>query len=287
MPSTMKSRLSMFVILAAVAAAACGGTTGTVDTNSEDVLLDTTEGLLTEASSTTDPVPEAVVMDNEDTDAVAEAEDADGSEPGEPEDVGCGFRGVRRGGAKKFFDRNNDGKLDESERAELRDTLGNHGKRGAAFKMLRIGRPYLLKRIVWAYDADSDGMLSDTERQDLRDALQARCEKRKAEALAQFDANNDGQLDESEWRAARGERVKKGRERHAERRHKHGGKPGQPMGQDEREARRKEMRDFYKGKRDEVMAKFDADKNGKLEGDEVTALKAAIRARFEGETPSE
>ena len=287
MPSMYTRRLSMFVVLVAVAAAACGGTTGTVDTSSDDVLLDTSEGLLTEATGTSDPVPDAVVTDDDVTEATAEAEESEGTEPGEPEDVGCGVRGLRRGGVKKFFDTNADGKLDDQERAELKDTLGNHGKRGPAFRKLGIGRPHLLRRIVWAYDADSNGTLDDTERQDLRDALKARCEARKAALLAKFDTNQDGQLDDSEWRAGRSEHGKKGRERHAERRRKHGGKPGQPMDQNEREKRRAEKRAFYEAKRAEVLAKFDADKNGKLEGEEILALKAEIRARFEGETPSE
>jgi len=55
----------------------------------------------------------------------------------------------------------------------------------------------------------------------------------------------------------------------------------------ERAAAKAALRAHYIAKRDEVKAKFDANHDGKLDDGEIAALKAAIRARFEKEEPGE
>ena len=47
------------------------------------------------------------------------------------------------------------------------------------------------------------------------------------------------------------------------------------------------IKDHYKARRAAVKDKFDTNDDGKLDDSELAALKAAIRARFEKETPDE
>jgi len=57
------------------------------------------------------------------------------------------------------------------------------------------------------FDSDGDGQLSDAERAQMREARQAEREARRAEMIAELDKNADGQLDESERQAMRQQRV--------------------------------------------------------------------------------
>lgn len=95
----------------------------------------------------------------------------------------AGFRGAGgparplRAEFMKLYDRDNDGKLSDEERAALRDDLKD-----------RRGR--LLKK----YDGDGDGTLNEAERAKLRDDL---LQFRK-EAVAKYDADGDGKLSPEE-----------------------------------------------------------------------------------------
>jgi Ca2+-binding EF-hand superfamily protein len=91
-------------------------------------------------------------------------------------------RRERRARARARFDENNDGQLDEGERAALRQ---------ARFERRRA-------RTLEAFDDDGDGELNDDERT-MRDmAIEERTAERAAQMVASADADNDGSLSRSE-----------------------------------------------------------------------------------------
>jgi Ca2+-binding EF-hand superfamily protein len=57
------------------------------------------------------------------------------------------------------------------------------------------------------FDANGDGKLDDSEREQMREARQADREARRAEMMAEHDQNGDGQLDDTEREAMRQARV--------------------------------------------------------------------------------
>lgn len=94
----------------------------------------------------------------------------------------------------KMCDTNGDGKLDDSERAAMKEKMKSH-------------RAEIIKK----FDKNGDGVLDKTERPAVREAMKAR----RAERLKKFDKDGDGKLSEQERTAARAEGAKT-----------HGKKPG-------------------------------------------------------------
>ena len=185
--------LAFFVFAAgAMVAPGCAAPIESASSESENVLQEAealsvdTDGDAVEEAATSDADIEAAA----DEEAAGAGADAVGDAPS---DIGCGLRKTVRARIKDHFDANGDGKLDESERAELVDAVGGHPRAKLAFaKMgLRV-RHQVFRHIKWAYDVDGDGKLDDAERAALSSAVQARCEARKARALAKYDANANG-----------------------------------------------------------------------------------------------
>ena len=138
--------------------------------------------------------------------------------PESEEKKGTGF--PSRGEMLKKFDTDQDGKLNEEERANLRKEMsGGKGplpmmlakkfdkdgdgelseEERAAFRkqMVANGRklpPHLMQR----FDTDGDGMLSDEERAGAKQAW----EDRKKEMIKKFDADGNGELSLEERREA-------------------------------------------------------------------------------------
>ena len=281
---SISARLSMFVALAAttVVFAGCAADTGSDD--SEQTLA-TAEALSSE-STATDPVEDGVVTDTDADEAAGEAAEQDGAPA--PLDIGCGFRMTLRERIKKHFDTNGDGKLDASEREDLKDAVGNHPR--LKLELVKIGikaRHHVMKRVVWAYDADGSGDLDATERAALKSAIDARCAARKARALAAFDTDADGKLDDGELRAALVDRLQDRVAKVKTILGKFDANGDGKLDDGERAAAKAALKAHYLAKRDEVKAKFDANGDGKLDDSERDALKAAIRARFENVAPTE
>jgi hypothetical protein len=57
------------------------------------------------------------------------------------------------------------------------------------------------------FDANGDGQLDEAEREQMREARQAEREARRAEKLAEHDTNGDGQLDDAERQVMKQQRV--------------------------------------------------------------------------------
>ena len=85
----------------------------------------------------------------------------------------------------KKFDKDGDGELSEEERAAFRKQMVENGRKLP---------PHLMQR----FDTDGDGTLSDEERAGAKQAW----EDRKQEMIKKFDANGDGKLSVEERREA-------------------------------------------------------------------------------------
>jgi Ca2+-binding EF-hand superfamily protein len=99
----------------------------------------------------------------------------------------------------KKFDKDGDGKLNEEERAAVREEMKRR-------------KDALLKK----FDADGDGKLSDAEREKIRKQLPGKGRKLPPQILAKFDKDGDGELDDEEravakkaWEARKEEALEK------------------------------------------------------------------------------
>lgn len=101
-------------------------------------------------------------------------------------------------------------------------------------------RAALLER----FDANKDGQLDETERAAARDAMQEQAAGRRQEALAKFDKDGDGKLSDEEKAAAK-----------------------------------EALKDRAGERRQDIVAKFDQDGDGKLNDAEKAAAREAMKAR--------
>lgn len=278
-------RIRSFCTMSVLALATVAGCAANTADDGEDTLE--TAAALSSESTGEDPVEDGVMTDSDVAEASAEADDA-GFDAPQPLDLGCGVRKAIRVRIKEHFDANGDGKLDASERQELKDAVGNHPR--LKLELAKIGikaRHHVWKRIVWAYDVDDSGSLDQDEKAALAKAVAARCEARKERVLANWDADKDGQLDDGELAAAIKAHMEARRERFFQMLAKVDTNDDHKIDAAEREAARKALVAHYEAKREEVKAKFDANGDDKLDESEIDALKAAIRARFESVAPGE
>lgn len=145
--------------------------------------------------------------------------------------------------AMKRFDKDGDGKLNETERAAAREEFkARAGERLEAF--LNAPGPRVLEK----FDADKDGKLNDSEKSAAREALKALAGEALRKLKDKADANNDGTVDDAE-RAKVREHLKN--------------HPQGPL-------------------RRRLLHLFDEDKDGKLSEAERAKAKAAWEARQAG-----
>lgn len=212
----------------------------------EDLALGEAAAFLTASEESGAIGGDAVAAAAPDTLASMGAEDAGtATEPPVDDGSACDFA-ARRQAVLEKFDTNGNGELDREELRALKADLG--GTRPRLAQLGRRARHQAFWRVRWAFDEDGDRTLSSEERSALVDALQARCERRRAERLERYDTNQDGTLDEAE-----------------------------------RQEAREAVRARWEAKRQELLAKYDTNGNGTLEDAERAVLRedriAAARER--------
>lgn len=129
------------------------------------------------------------------------------------------------------------------------------------------------KKMLEQFDANKDGQLDDSERAAAKQAHEAKL-------LEKYDTNGDGQLDEAE-RSAMPERPK-GKGRHAKHHKKmlekfDANKDGQLDEQEKAKAKA-----FREERKKEALAKFDADGDGQLNQEERRKAREAWKAEKSG-----
>ncbi len=129
------------------------------------------------------------------------------------------------------------------------------------------------------FDTDKDGQISDAEKEAIKAQFEARHAERKARFMEKFDTDKDGQISDAEKEAIKAEFGKCGPRRHGKcgRKGPHHGKCCGPRPElsDEQKAA---MKAKFEARRAEMLAKFDADKDGKLSCDERKAAREARHA---------
>lgn len=105
--------------------------------------------------------------------------------------------GPDRAEMMKQFDANGDGQLDQTEREAVRkhmeSTRGDTGGRGQGAQGGRGGQGRGPNPMA-EFDADGDGKLNDSERAAMREGLQSN-----EQAMKRFDTDGDGKLSDAEW----------------------------------------------------------------------------------------
>ncbi|WP_298859535.1 EF-hand domain-containing protein [uncultured Gimesia sp.] len=115
---------------------------------------------------------------------------------------GKGGKGFNWEEMLKKFDKNGDGKLDETERKAAFAARGKSGQKGP-----RMSKEEMIKK----FDKDGDGKLGETERAAARKSLGARSGRTRMsreQMLKKFDKDGDGKLSEVERKAAKAEMMK-------------------------------------------------------------------------------
>lgn len=198
----------------------------------------------------------------------------------EPEAGACDL-GALRQRVIATYDADGNGTLDASERAQIRQDLGDMRQgRPRLFQAARRIRRHAWHAVRWAFDVNHDGVLDDAERAELVAAAEQRCEARRQRVLDNFDANGDGTLDDSERAAARAARRARVQQRFQDILAAHDTNGDGVLDQTEREALRAAVRAEFRSRRQAVKTQFDLDGNGVLDAAERDALKAAIRQAF-------
>ncbi len=222
------------------------------------------------------------VADADSTAVEAFAEEAVGSATEAPADTGavCDFSALRQQVREKY-DTDQSGQLESGELRALRADLGE--RRALHPRLAHLGpraRHGAFWRVRWAFDEDGSGTLSDEERAALVDALEARCERLRAERLAQFDANGDGQLDEAERQAARDARHARWEARRQELLAQYDANGNGVLDRAERDQLHQDLRTQAQERRAALLAQYDTNGDGRLSTEEALPLRQEIQRRI-------
>lgn len=189
----------------------------------------------------------------------------------------CDLQG-RRQRILNRYDANGNGQLDRPELAALRADLVDRGGFAARFAIAH--RRHVLRRLAWVFDDNGDGQLSSDERTALIDALEARCERIKANVVTRFDANGDGQLDETERQAAKDALRARLQAERARILSAYDANQNGVLDEGERLQLRQDRVAAFRARRAAVIAQFDANGDGSLDDAEKLALRQAIQQRI-------
>jgi len=175
------------------------------------------------------------------------------------------------------FDANKDKKLTGDERDKANRALASGRIPGGGRASGRTGLWVLSPEDRKTYDVDGDGQLSREERRALWRERQA---ARQKEMLAKYDANKNGQLDEDERKALR-EEIRSGLMLRLFDRNGDGKlDEAESAAAKEAQARWDQRVAEWGETRDQMLKKYDADGNGRLEGEERTAAWRDLRQQW-------
>jgi Ca2+-binding EF-hand superfamily protein len=199
-----------------------------------------------------------------------------------PADTGhaCDFN-ARRQQVLEKYDANQNGQLEREELRALKEDLGE--REAVRPRLGQLGaraRNWAFWRVRWAFDEDGSRSLSTEERTALVDALQARCERLRAERLEQYDTNGDGQLDEAERQAAREARRARWEQRRQELLTKYDTNANGVLDASEREVIRQDWLAKARERRAALMAKYDTNGDGTLSTAEALPLRKELQRRI-------
>lgn len=223
---------------------------------------------------------EAVAGADTETVSATAAEEAATAETSTGDEGGtCDFRGLRQRVLEKY-DVNGDGKLQRDELRQLREDLA---ARGLSPRLLALGaraRVWGWWRLKWVFDENGDHTLSAEERAALVDALEARCERLRAERLAKYDANHDGTLDDAERAQARADARARWEAYRAELLARYDANGNGVLDDLERYQLRSDRLEAWRQKRLELMQKYDTNGDGTLSVEEALPLRKALQRRL-------
>ncbi|HYI00672.1 calcium-binding protein [Hyalangium sp.] len=192
----------------------------------------------------------------------------------------CDFSARRQQVLEKYDD-NQNGQLDRAELRELRADIGEGGPARQRLAQLgRRARHQAFWRVRWAFDEDGSRSLSTEERSALVDAMEARCERLRAERLEQYDANGDGQLDEAERQAARDAVRAKWEQKRQELLTKYDANGNGVLDSQEREQIRLDWQAKAQERRAALLAQYDTNGDGSLSTAEALPLRQEIQRRI-------
>ena len=188
--------------------------------------------------------------------------------------------GARRARVLARYDANGDGKLGPVERDALRDDLQARVGHPVALRFGLIHRAHVIKRLKWVFDTDLDGSLSADERTAMVDALEARCERIRANVIERFDTNGDGSLDATEKQAAKDALVARVQAFRQQVLTQYDVNTNGVLDDGERQQLRTDRIAAFQARRAAVVAQFDVNDDGTLDDAEKRALKQAITQRI-------
>ncbi|MCB9653283.1 MAG: calcium-binding protein [Deltaproteobacteria bacterium] len=269
----------------------CGGS-DTNEASVQDLFLDEASAYLSanddEAGLDGDDIADAMAgaTDASSDDVTADEASQDPPEPSAA-DAGeaCDFSAFRAR-VKAHYDEDGDGKLSSTERANLRDDIGDLRTDRPRFRRLGLRiRVNAWQAVRWVFDEDGDKSLDEAERAVLIETFEARCEARRARILATYDADGNGQMDPEEiaaFRAAQRERLRAKRQEILD---AYDVDENGILDLEERRAWKTDIVAALRARRAALRAQFDADEDGTLSEAELAALKAALREALASGNP--
>ena len=269
MKTTRKTLLTLCLAAVSVGGLGCAG--GAM--SDEETLVGEASSALTVAEQTGDVTGDAAISE----DAFADEQVALPEMPSEADGV-CDLQG-RRARIMARYDADGSGRLEASERQALKSDLEARVGHPFAVRFALRHRAHVMDRLRWVFDENFDGQLSSDERTAMIDALEARCQRIRANLLERFDANQNGTLDEPERQAAKDAFLARVRAARQQVLSQYDANQNGVLDDGERAALRADRVAAFEARKAQVKAQFDANGDGTLDQTERLALKQAIQQR--------
>ncbi|MFZ5440244.1 MAG: calcium-binding protein [Myxococcota bacterium] len=270
MKTLRKTLLTLSLTAVSVGGLGCAG--GALP--DEETLVGEASSALTVAEETGDVTADAAISE----DAVADESIALPEMPADADGV-CDLEG-RRARILARYDADGSGRLEAAERQALRADLEARVGHPFAVRFALRHRAHVMDRLRWVFDENFDGQLSSDERTAMIDALEARCQRIRANLLERFDANHDGSLDATERQAVKDAFLARVRAQRQQILDQYDANQNGVLDEGERAALRADRLAAWEARKAQVKAQFDANGDGTLDQAERLALKQAIQQRI-------